>query len=256
MAGGNNPIIDYRRGIPSGSAVFSTDRKNIEPVDSNDRTQPINSTAYLRSIIDELTSKIVLLERKSYIRNAHALSEKESLIGDLEKFKKGIEKGIDESNKKIQDQDSKITNQSNKNIEILALFATFFTFISVNVQVFSNLKNLYQSLIFVFFFGLILISFLMLFFSYTRDFWIEKKDKDEDKNTGKKDWRVRTLIIFIVLLFASGAVLIFAKDSLTKETFLPECENLSVEAGPRDCLITKEQMSDYLKNSKKDSNKN
>jgi hypothetical protein len=40
----------------------------------------------------------------------------------------------------------------------------------------------------------------MLFFSYTRDFWIEKKDKDEDKNTGKKDWRVRTLIIFIVLL--------------------------------------------------------
>jgi hypothetical protein len=60
---------------------------------------------------------------------------------------------------------------------------------------------LYQSLIFVFFFGLILISFLMLFFSYTRDFWIEKKDKDEDKNTGKKDWRVRTLIIFIVLLW-------------------------------------------------------
>ena len=173
MAGGNNPIIDYRRGISSGSAVFSTDSKNIEPVDSNDRTQPINSTAYSRSIIDELTSKesnflkltskIELLERKIYIRNAHALSEKESLIGDLEKFKKGIEKGIDESNKKIQDQDSKITNQSNKNIEILALFATFFTFISVNVQVFSNLKNLYQSLIFVFFFGLILIAFLMLF---------------------------------------------------------------------------------------------
>ena len=160
-------------GCGAGSAVFSTDSKNIEPVDSNDRTQPINSTAYSRSIIDELTSKesnflkltskIELLERKIYIRNAHALSEKESLIGDLEKFKKGIEKGIDESNKKIQDQDSKITNQSNKNIEILALFATFFTFISVNVQVFSNLKNLYQSLIFVFFFGLILIAFLMLF---------------------------------------------------------------------------------------------
>ena len=93
-----------------------------------------------------------------------------------------------------------------------------------------------------------------LFFSYTRDFWIEKQNKDE--NEDKKDLRIITLIIFIVILLGSAILLFSNKDSLTKQTFLPECENLSVEAGDRDCLITKEKLTDYLKNSKKDSNKN
>jgi uncharacterized membrane protein len=231
MAGGN-----YDRGVISSPTGFFNTRNNIEST---------NSTAFLIDQNNQLLNRIDLLEKENFKLVLNQNTEINELKNNLKTLQSNVAKAVSKSDEKISVQEGKISAQSNKNIEILALFATFFTFISVNVQVFSNLKNLYQSLIFVFFFGLILIAFLMLFFAYTRKFWEEGEI-----------WRWASVGVFLLLLVGSACLVFKNRDLLTKQTFLPECENLSVEAGPRDCLITKEQMSDYLKNSKKDSNKN
>lgn len=65
-------------------------------------------------------------------------------------------------NSKLDDLNEKINNMQMKNIEIMAIFVAFFTFVSVSTSVVLKFPDIHSSLFFLSVFAIILLSFLVL----------------------------------------------------------------------------------------------
>ena len=87
----------------------------------------------------------------------------------------------------------------------------------------------------MFLFSLILFTFIIIFFTYSRDFW------KESSNVSK--W-VSVIIIF-VLLALSGFIAFFSQN-FKDNTLLEKCKNLKEY---NNCIVTKEELKYILENS-------
>ena len=161
------------------------------------------------------------------------LQEQIKKISDFDKKISDLEKGFIEkleqnTNNAENNADTKIKSIETKTLESLALFATLFTFISVNIQIFSKVENLGQAGIFTSLLAFALLTFLGLFFSRTRENW---------------QFLVTTLTVFFI--FSLG----FAFWGFSQPT-LPNCLQTTIQ-DPQKCALTQEQMKKIISNDKK-----
>jgi len=126
---------------------------------------------------------------------------------EIKKIKKELVIQKEENNKLITEFDNKIKSSEKSIIESLALFAAFFTFISVNVQIFTRVKDLKSAM----WFTLLLFCCLGLF-AWMVHVLINKEVKYFQFKSQKRSWSVSGVfflpIIFILLIFAA----IFFRD--------------------------------------------
>ena len=168
-----------------------------------------------------------------------------------EKVEENIEQATKELNLKIKQFDDLLKDtkeERNKNIEILALFATLFTFISINVQVFNTLQTLSQALIFIILFGLVLLVFLIVFFSYSRDVWIKSK---EAKNWWDIKKLITTGIILLLIIVPICLTLSFFTDWfgwMDRQKTIPKCRDTKIVA---ECIITEEDIKKIIDDKSK-----
>ena len=128
----------------------------------------------------------------------------------------------------IENATTQIKSIETKTLESLALFATLFTFISVNIQIFSKVENLGQAGIFTSLLAFALLTFLGLFFSRTRE-----------------NWRFLVITLTVFFIFSLG----FAFWGFSQPT-LPNCLQTTIQ-DPQKYALTQEQMKKIISDDKK-----
>lgn len=102
-----------------------------------------------------------------------------------------LDKRISSIHKKIKKFEKVLTQKSTKYTEILGIFVALFTFISVNIQIFSKVSTLNDAMVFVILMFFCLIGFVM---------FLHVTLNHENKNNSV----INFVILLILLLFAIG----------------------------------------------------
>ena len=115
------------------------------------------------------------IDEKSFIEKG--LSKKEFSSKSLQAYaQENIERYVNEQLANLEDKmDDKIDRKETKTTEILAIFITLFTFISVNVNVFTRVQDLHSAVWFMLLFtmcSLLLLSCLFLVISTKKNYFI------------------------------------------------------------------------------------
>jgi len=139
--------------------------------------------------------------------------EKKFSPENLEAYaQQNIEKYVAEQLKQLGDKfDEKIDKKETKTTEILAIFITLFTFISVNVQIFTKIQDIYTAVWFMSLMtisSLILLSFLFIVI-----------------NT-KNDWK-KWLGLMVVLMFLCGLIILLMSPKWNPKINQSESPNVS-----------------------------
>ncbi len=151
-----------------------------------------------------------------------------------------LNKDIKSKEEKIKELNENIAKFDNRHIETIAIFSTFFTFISVNVQIFSKLENLGQAIPFVIMMAIIMFCFGGGIFLFTR---------------GGNNWKkiLSTIVALSILLFAFTQVLTNYKETrdILNTNFIPYCNSETVKNSPQKCIKTEEEVIKEVHDSKK-----
>lgn len=172
---------------------------------------------------DELSKKIDEIQSTS--TNLNILQNK------LGKNIKGIGDTVKKIQTKIEGKDGldgledKMNGLENKNIETIAVFAAFFTFISVNIQIFSKIENLNQAMIFMLILGISLIILISVVYLYTR---------------GLKYFKSIFSLAFIFSFLLLALFLFITNINPIREALqqkiLPDCDSEAVKENPQTCI--------------------
>ena len=186
-----------------------------------------------KSRVDYLSDQINELNKDSINKNNEIVNLKKINSEQAEKILEFNEKTEEliQNFKELEPMKQSIIDLKNietKTLESLALFATLFTFISVNIQIFSKVENLGQAGIFTSLLAFALLTFLGLFFSRTRENW---------------QFLVTTLTVYFI--FSLG----FAFWGFSQPT-LPNCLQTTIQ-DPQKCALTQEEIKNIISNDKK-----
>lgn len=190
--------------------------------------KPKSSVDYLSDQINELNKDSI--NKNNEIFEFKEINEKQAKeIKDFEVKLLKLEKFFDTKLKtNIENATTQIKSIETKTLESLALFATLFTFISVNIQIFSKVENLGQAGIFTSLLAFALLTFLGLFFSRTRE-----------------NWRFLVITLTVFFIFSLG----FAFWGFSQPT-LPNCLQTTIQ-DPQKCALTQEQIKKIISDDKK-----
>ncbi|WP_347460604.1 OST5 family protein [Acinetobacter sp. ANC 7454] len=129
---------------------------------------------------------------------AQGNKQETNLLDKLDQAKKSIDASL---NQAIADVDShkletkqELKETRNSVLGTIALFAAFFTFVSVNVNIFTKAENVIQSIIFMLSFWLCIIGFVSIFFFFLN------KTKDTIWNKSLEFYTIIICISFTVIL--------------------------------------------------------
>lgn len=182
---------------------------------------------------DNVNKQINELNKDSISKNNDILNLKEVNRDQAKKLQEQIDKTSEFDNKildlqtkldKLERNIKDLKNIETKTLESLALFATLFTFISINIQVFSKVENLGQAGIFTSLLAFALITFLGFYFSRTRE-----------------DWKILVITSLLFLLFSFG----FAYWGFSQST-LPNCLSQTTIQDPQKCALTLDEIKNII----------
>ncbi|HEE5405931.1 hypothetical protein AB3504_08960 [Acinetobacter baumannii] len=104
-----------------------------------------------------------ILKQKVDNIEENLLTKQQLALGSLDKKLNDAVRDID---KHKADTNTELKETRNSVLGTIALFAAFFTFVSVNVNIFTKAENVTQSLIFMLSFWLCIVGFISLFFLF------------------------------------------------------------------------------------------
>lgn len=149
-----------------GSLSTATDRNNTTSSSTNSQKNPkpsiIHSGFYnnefkiLKNLESILESKADGIEKALLAKQSTALNALNTSLDDALQ---------DIDDHKIETKEE-LKETRNSVLGTIALFAAFFTFVSVNVNIFTKAENVTQSIIFMLSFWLCIIGFISLFFLF------------------------------------------------------------------------------------------
>lgn len=104
-----------------------------------------------------------ILKQKVDNIEENLLSKQKLALGSLDKK---LTDAVTDIDKHKTDTNAELKETRNSVLGTIALFAAFFTFVSVNVNIFTKAENVTQSLIFMLSFWLCIVGFISLFFLF------------------------------------------------------------------------------------------
>ena len=209
--------------IQSLNDTMSNFRTNISSLNESTKFntfQPFNfytSEKTDKEKISDLERKVIFLEKNlttKYIDLSKQANEiNEWINSKVNDEIKNIEPKIDEKIKESVDKkvkegvDEKMIWERNNIIWSLTLFVAFFTFISINITIFSKIDNLFTALVLMFWMLCSISMILIVFFSFLyKKFW---------------QW----MLIFIILITILSFTWYLLKDFFSKISLSPSYED-------------------------------
>lgn len=175
--------------ISTNSSKYKSHSSSITSIDTTrDRIYRPNKDSYEYDIFRNLEKLLI----------AQGNKQETSLLEKLDEAKKSINASL---NQAISDVDShkletkqELKETRNSVLGTIALFAAFFTFVSVNVNIFTKAENVIQSIIFMLSFWLCIIGFISIFFFFLN------KTKDTVWNKSIEFYTIIICMSFTVIL--------------------------------------------------------
>ena len=236
-----------------GSSFTSSNRNNNNTLSStysqkNKKSEGINFS-FQNNEFEKLKNLELILENRAKNIEQDLLSKQNTALESLNTSLDNALKDIDSH--KIETKEE-LKETRNSVLGTIALFAAFFTFVSVNVNIFTKAENVIQSIIFMLSFWLCIIGFISLFFMFLN----KSKDTSTYKTIefGTTVGCILLSCILMYLLFNKSDSESYEKINIKLEKIKTENDSLKKENSSlnkkinNDLELTNEQIIELRKN--------
>ncbi|QHH97524.1 hypothetical protein [Acinetobacter dispersus] len=182
--------IDFQHAF---STIHERNNSTINTIIDNLKNSDL-STNYNKKTFSKIDGIDEILKNKTERIEQNLLNKQKIALDAIEKKLSDATTDID---KHKSDTNSELKETRNSVLGTIALFAAFFTFVSVNVNIFTKAENVTQSLIFMLSFWLCIVGFISLFFLFL------------NKNINTKIHKTIEFITTVCCVLLSGLLMYF-----------------------------------------------
>lgn len=175
------------------TASIKNDTSSSSSSSQKYQKQPIMNFGFQNNEFEKLRNLESILESKAESIEKELLKKQNTALQSLNTSLSNALKDIDGHKTETKEE---LKETRNSVLGTIALFAAFFTFVSVNVNIFTKAENVMQSIIFMLSFWLCIIGFISLFFLFLN------KNKDTDiHKTIEFGTTVGCILLSVVLMY-------------------------------------------------------